>query len=173
MSPLITRVALAGARFVATAGLAVDAYVHFDLAGTYSETGGVISEGVLFRAEAVVALLAALFILIIGKRASYLAGLVIAGSALAAMLVARYVDVGAIGPFPDVYDPVWFPEKVLAAIGEGAAMLAAIAGIALLWKTRGRTAGPGEAAGQNGERSADPGRSDWRERTKEREGRRS
>jgi hypothetical protein len=54
---LITmRVANALTRLVAVAGLAVDSYVHFDLAGIYSETGGVITEGVLFRAEAVVAL---------------------------------------------------------------------------------------------------------------------
>jgi hypothetical protein len=50
------------------------------------------------------------------------------------MLVARYVDLGVIGPFPDVYDPVWFPEKVFAAIGEGLAALAATAGIAMHWR---------------------------------------
>ena len=34
----------------------------------------------------------------------------------------------AIGPFPDLYDPVWFPEKLLAAFAEGAAFVAAIGG---------------------------------------------
>ena len=125
------RAAHALARFVVVAGLAADSYVHFDLAGTYSETGGVISEGVLFRAEAVLALLVAIVIVITGRRAAYIAALFISASALAAMLVARYVDLGAIGPFPDVYDPVWFPEKVFAAIGEGLAGLAAAAGIAM------------------------------------------
>ena len=43
----------------ATGGLPIDAYVHPDLAAVYREAGGVISEGVLFRAEAVAGLLAA------------------------------------------------------------------------------------------------------------------
>jgi hypothetical protein len=33
-----------------------------------------------------------------------MAALIVSASVLAAMLVARYVDLGAIGPFPDVYD---------------------------------------------------------------------
>jgi hypothetical protein len=118
------------------AGLAVDSYVHFDLAGLYSEAGGVISEGVLFRAEAIVALLVAILVAVTGRRVSYAAAFVVAASALTVMLVARYVDVGAIGPFPDLYDPVWFGEKALAAIGEAVAGLAAIAGYALVRATR-------------------------------------
>jgi hypothetical protein len=47
------------------------------------------------------------------------------------MLVSRYVDLGALGPLPDLYDPVWFPEKLLAAFGEGAASVAALSGIFL------------------------------------------
>ncbi|HEX6934526.1 MAG TPA: hypothetical protein VF162_20450 [Streptosporangiaceae bacterium] len=133
--------ALALVRLFVVAGLAVDGYVHVDLAGLYSEAGGAISEGVLFRAEAVVALAVAILVAATGRRMSYVAALVVAASALAAMLVARYVDVGAIGPFPDLYDPVWFPEKVLAAIGEGVAVLAAAAGIALLWTRKARAEG--------------------------------
>jgi len=129
------------ARIAAAAGLAIDGYVHFDLASQYAEAGGTINEGVLFRAEAVVALLAAVAIIVIGRRACYLAGLVVAGSALAVMLVSRYVDLGQIGPFPDLYDPVWFPEKLLAAFAEGAACVAALAAaiIAILTaRTRSR-----------------------------------
>lgn len=47
------------------------------------------------------------------------------------MLVSRYVDLGTIGPLPDLYDPVWFPEKLLAAFAEGAASLAALLGFIL------------------------------------------
>jgi hypothetical protein len=115
---------------VATAGgLAVDAYVHFDLAALYAEAGGAINEGVLFRVEAAVALLAAIAVLASGRRVGYLAGLAVAGSALAAMLVSRYVDLGQLGPFPDLYDPAWFPEKLLAAFAEGAACVTALAGV--------------------------------------------
>jgi hypothetical protein len=46
-------------RAATAAGLAIDAHVHLDLAAVYGEAGGVISEGVLSRAEAVAGLLAA------------------------------------------------------------------------------------------------------------------
>ena len=39
-------------------------------------------------------------------------GFAVSASALTLMLVSRYVDLGPIGPFPDLYDPVWFPEKL-------------------------------------------------------------
>jgi hypothetical protein len=47
------------------------------------------------------------------------------------MLVSRYVDLGQIGPLPDLYDPVWFPEKLLAAFAEGAAFVTALAGVVI------------------------------------------
>jgi hypothetical protein len=120
-------------RAVTAAGLAIDAYVHFDLAALYAEAGGAINEGVLFRVEAAAALLAAVAVLVVGRRVGYLAALAVAGSGLAAMLVSRYVDLGQLGPFPDLYDPVWFPEKLLAAYAEGAACVAALAGAIITW----------------------------------------
>jgi hypothetical protein len=51
---------------------------------------------------------------------------VLAVSALAAMLGSRYVDLGAIGPLPDRYGPVWFPSKLLAACAAGLAAVIAI-----------------------------------------------
>ena len=50
---------LLAVRAATAAGLAIDAYVHLDLAGLYAEAGGTINEGVLFRVQAAVALLAA------------------------------------------------------------------------------------------------------------------
>ena len=47
-------------RLIAVAGLSIDAYVHLNLASTYAEAQAPINEGVLFRAEAVLALLTAL-----------------------------------------------------------------------------------------------------------------
>jgi hypothetical protein len=116
-------------RAATAAGLAIDAYVHLDLASVYAEAGGAINEGVLFRAEAAVALLAAAAVAATGRRASYLIALVVGASAVIVMLVSRYVDVGSLGPFPDLYDPVWFPEKLLAAFAEGAASVMALAGV--------------------------------------------
>ena len=113
------------------AGLAIDAYVHLNLASAYAEAGGVINESVLFRAEAVGALLAAAAVVLTGRRGAYLVALAVGASALAVMLVARYVDVGSIGPFPNLYDPTWYPEKLLAAFAEGTAIAAALAGAAV------------------------------------------
>ena len=133
MSQAVRRWLLWTIRVVTAAGLAVDAYVHFDLAALYAEAGGTINEGLLFRVEAAVALVAAVAVIAIGRRVCYLAGLAVAGSALAVMLVSRYVDLGQLGPFPDLYDPVWFPEKLLAAYAEGAACVTALAGAIITW----------------------------------------
>ena len=130
-------------RIATAAGLAIDAYVHFDLAGLYAEGGGAINEGLLFRAEAVVALLAAGAVLATGRRASYAAALLVSASALTVLLVVRYVDLGPLGPFPDLYDPAWFPEKVLAAFAEGAATARALAGVILAGMAGGPRPGGG------------------------------
>ena len=130
--------ALWTARIATAAGLAIDAYVHFDLAATYAESGGAVNEGVLFRAEAVAAVLAAAVVIASGRLAALLAGLVVAGSALTVMLISRYAFIGPIGPFPSLYDPVWFPEKVLAAFAEGAACAAALAGAIITSAVIGR-----------------------------------
>jgi hypothetical protein len=124
--------AVAAARLIAVVGLGIDAYVHLDLASTYSEAEAPVNEGILFRAEAVLALLTALALILWARRPSFLLGFAISASALTLMLVSRYVDLGALGPLPDLYDPVWFPEKLWAASGEAAAAAASLAGLLLL-----------------------------------------
>ena len=106
--------------------LLVDAVVHLDLASGYqlSAPSG-LGAGNLFRLESVVAVIAALFVLVRGSRTSYAAAFVVAASALSAVLLYRYVDVPALGPFPAMYEPVWFPEKTLSAIAEAVATIAA------------------------------------------------
>jgi hypothetical protein len=128
----VTRWLLWITRAVTAAGLGIDAYVHFNLAAQYAESGGTVNEGVLFRCEAAVAVLAAVAVIARGRLRSHLAGLMIAGSALAVMLVSRYVDLGPIGPLPNLYDPVWFPEKVIAAFAEAAATAAALTGTVII-----------------------------------------
>lgn len=123
---------VAAARLVAAAGLSIDAYVHLDLASTYAEARAPVNEGVLFRAEAVLALLAAVALIISAKRLPLMAGFAVSASALTVMLVSRYVDLGTLGPFPDLYDPVWFAEKLYAAGGEAAATIASVAGLLVL-----------------------------------------
>ncbi|MGH3789612.1 MAG: hypothetical protein ACRDRU_15170 [Pseudonocardiaceae bacterium] len=45
----------------------------------------------------------------------------VASSALGAVLLYRYVDLGSLGPLPDMHEPVWYPEKTVSAIAEGVA----------------------------------------------------
>ena len=54
------------------------------------------------------------------------AALVVAATALTALLVSRYVDLGPIGPFPNLYEPAWFGDKTLAAASEIVALVASI-----------------------------------------------
>jgi hypothetical protein len=44
---------VAAVRLITVVGLGIDAYMHLDLASTHFEAEAPISEGILFRAEAV------------------------------------------------------------------------------------------------------------------------
>ena len=51
-------------------------------------------------------------------------------SALAAVLLYRYVDVGALGPLPDMYENTWqVPGKLLSAFAEATAVVLATLGL--------------------------------------------
>ena len=125
-------------RIVTAAGLAVDAYVHADLASSYDFTHASISQGTLFRIEAGAASLAALLLIVAGKRLlTWAFAFLVAAGGLAAVMVYRYIDVGAFGPFPDMYEPLWYTEKTRSAIAEGIATATALAGfIVTFWMTR-------------------------------------
>jgi hypothetical protein len=113
--------------------LAIDAYVHATSASAYDPgSGALISEGNLFRAEALVSGVVAVLVLIRPSRWSFLAALVVAASALGAVVLYRYVNVGAIGPLPNLYEPTWqAPGKLPAAYAEGIAVLLSAAGAAI------------------------------------------
>jgi hypothetical protein len=119
---------------VLTAGaLALDAYVHASNASSYdSPLGGLLTAGNLFRAEAAVASLVALAVLLLPTRRVWLLTLGVAASALGAVVLYRYVNVGAIGPIPNLYEPTWqVPGKLLSAYAEGVAVLLSGAGLLL------------------------------------------
>jgi hypothetical protein len=115
-------------------GLAVDAFVHFDLAGAFANNKtSTLSEADLFRAEAVGAVVAAVLVLLRPRRYTAAIAFVVAAGGVLAVVVYRYVNVGAFGPIPNMYDPYWAPaEKNLSLIGEAVAALAALALFALL-----------------------------------------
>jgi hypothetical protein len=123
---------------VVVVGLALDAYVHLHLASAYDgiRTSS-ISQGDLFRVEAVLAIIAALALAFRPRR--YTAGFafLVATGGVFAVLLYQYVNVGKIGPIPDMYDPIWSTEKVLSLIGEAAAAVAALSLLAVMqWRIR-------------------------------------
>ena len=118
------------------AGLVIDAYIHAGLAPAYDGIRATVSQGDLFRIEAGAAAGAALLVLVTGRRAGFGVALAVAASGAGALLLYRYVDVGRLGPVPDMYEPSWFPEKTSAAVAEAAAAVLATGGLA--WAVRQR-----------------------------------
>jgi hypothetical protein len=113
-------------RVVVAVGLGYDACVHLDLAAYFDANRALTSQGMLFRVEAVTAVLVALLVLVSRYRAVALFAVVIAGSALGAVLLYRYVDLRGLGLLPDMYGRSWYPEKKYSTIAEAAALVAAV-----------------------------------------------
>jgi hypothetical protein len=113
--------------------LAVNAYIHLSDARLYdSVTSSTISEGTLFRAEAIAAIVVGIALLIQPRPVVWAVAAVVAASAAGAVLFSTYVDVGALGPLPDMYEPTWaIPGKTGSAIAETAATVLALVGLAL------------------------------------------
>jgi hypothetical protein len=118
-------------RIATATALGIDAVVHWQNASAYDAVAATVSQGELFRAEAAVAVVVGLLVLVRPRPSSWLAALLGAASALGAVLLYRYVDLGALGPLPDLYENTWqVPGKLLSAYAEGAAVV--LAGLGLL-----------------------------------------
>ena len=111
-------------RVLAAAALGVSAYVHLHLANTHAYPG-TISGTDLFRAQGVTAAVVAAVLLVTGHRWAWVAAALVGLASFGAVMLYRYVDVGAIGPLPNMYDTTWkpSPEKLLSAIAEVAVPL--------------------------------------------------
>lgn len=125
------RIAYWSLRVVTAAALVVDAFVHQDLAGRYrlNQGSGPLSQGDLFRIEAVLSVLLALALLISGRWFVWALAWLVAASAVGAAVLYRYHDPGELGPLPDMYEPVWFREKAVSAVAEAAAVVTATFGL--------------------------------------------
>jgi len=123
---------------VAVVGLVVDAVVHLDLASDFAQVKtSTISQADIFRIESVVALVVAAALLVLPRRSTAAAVFLVAASAAVAVILYRYVDVGKIGPIPNMYDPYWAPAgKWLSAVAEIVAALASGALLALPTRSR-------------------------------------
>jgi hypothetical protein len=117
-------------RLVVAGGLAVDAYVHWHLAPGFDPIVGAgphqLSQGQLFRLEAVLAAITMLLVLLVDHQGAAVLTFLVAAGGVAAVLLYRYVEVGALGPLPDMYDPTWYLEKTISVVAEGAAAVAAL-----------------------------------------------
>ncbi|MFG3037184.1 hypothetical protein ACGFYZ_09800 [Streptomyces sp. NPDC048330] len=125
------------ARLLAAVGLAADAYFHARLADRYDAVSATLSQGTLFRVEAAVAALAALLVLAWRRPLADAFAWTVAAGGLATLLLYRYVDVGELGPLPNMYEPAWFTDKNLVVVAQVLALVAA----SLLLLTRQRRRG--------------------------------
>jgi hypothetical protein len=128
------------------ATMVVDAYVHLHDAAFYDLVrSSVVSQGTLFRAEGAVALATALVLLIWPRPMTWAASLLVAGSAFGAVMLYTYVNLGAFGPLPNMFEPTWaLPGKLTSAWAEGIGALLALIGLFLSVRHPGR----GESAPQ-------------------------
>jgi hypothetical protein len=107
--------------------LLVNAVIHFQLAGPFDAiTGTLVSQGTLFRIQAAVNIAAALLLITRTRWAAALAALVAAGG-LALVVITTLVplDLSPIG-LPFLFEPIWYADKVIAAVAQAIALAAAI-----------------------------------------------
>jgi hypothetical protein len=123
---------------VTAALLAIDAYVHFNDAGMYDVgTGASLTQGSLFRAQATVAVVVAVALLVNPHWLVWVIATLVAAAAAGAVYLYTYVDVGRLGPLPNMYEPTWsLPGKRASAVAETIATAAALVGLVAAVYTR-------------------------------------
>jgi hypothetical protein len=127
-------------RLLTVAGLVIDAVIHFKLASSQPPSPpGQLGQTLLFNAEGVASVVAAVLVLAFGMRWTYVVAATVAGSALAAVLLSRYVDIGVIGPLPDMYEPMWYFDKALTTAAEAIALITATAAFFVRRRPHGTT----------------------------------
>jgi peptidoglycan/LPS O-acetylase OafA/YrhL len=134
------------ARLVAVSALVVVAAVHLRLAPGYALIGEQVTQGDLFRAQALACGLVAIALLLRPRRPVWFAAAAVALASLVAVVLTTYVAVPAVGPFPRVFEPVWYGEKVLAAVAAAAGLAAALLGTLRSRAPDGRRRGPARVA---------------------------
>ena len=131
---------------IVAAGLAIDAYVHLDLASTYDVVKtSTLSQGDLFRVEAVLAIVAGVALLVRPRRYTAWFAFLVSAGGVAAVLVYRWVDVGKLGPLPNMYEPYWYGEKTLSLVAEAIAAVAAAILLVLMYMRARAVAKPAVA----------------------------
>ena len=119
-------------RLATATALVIDAVVHLQDAQFYdANAGALLTQGQLFRIQAVVALAAALAVLVWPRWISWLFAALVSASAAAAVVAYTYLDIGPVAGLPNMYEPSWGPPgKLFSAYAEVAGALLALAGLA-------------------------------------------
>jgi hypothetical protein len=136
--PAWTLVLVRGLAVATAALLAIDAYVHFNDAGRYDiGAGAAITQGALFRSQASIAVVVAIALLVRPHWIVWTIAVLVAASASASVYLYTSVDVGRLGPLPDMYDPTWaLPGKRASALAETVATGLSAAGLVVALCTR-------------------------------------
>jgi len=124
-------------RWIATGLLAValvvNAVIHLRLAAPFDAVAGtIVTQGDLFRIQAVANLVAIAVVLIARRRWADALALVIAAGGAALIIVTALVplDLTAIG-LPYLFEPAYYPDKTYALVAQLVAVAAATALILL------------------------------------------
>lgn len=129
------RIAFVAARGFGIALLAISAYTHAHLASQY-DVGPAITLGQLFIAQAIVTSVVAVWMLLRDSSLAWVMATVIMAASAAAVLLSVVTKLPAVGPFPSIYEPVWFTEKIISAASEVAFVVLALGRAALVLRLR-------------------------------------
>lgn len=118
-------------QLLTAAGLSIDAIVHVQDAVFYGPNrGSILNEAGLFRIQGAFAILLALLVLVRPRPMVWAAAAMTAAAAAFAVILYTYVDIGAVGGLPDLYEPSWGPPgKLASGIAESITALLATAGL--------------------------------------------
>jgi hypothetical protein len=126
-------------RLLTAAGLAYSAYVHWHLHAQYAanRTSALSQSDVFVVQAATCGVVAVLVVLSVRaarrlQLAGWLLAAAVAAGSLLAVLAYRYIDIGRVGPLPDMYEPVWYGLKTRSAVAEAVAAVASGVGLVRL-----------------------------------------
>lgn len=118
-------------RVVGAIALGCSGYLHLRIALERPPlfADGLVSLSGLFVAQAVAAAVVVIWVLVRGDLLSWLAFGAVALGSLAALVLSVYVRIPAVGPFPQLYEPIWYADKYLAAAAAAVASVVALVAV--------------------------------------------
>lgn len=125
-------------RVVAAVALGYSGFLHLQIALERPPllADGQVTLSGLFVAQAVAAAVVVVWVLARGHLLSWLAFGAVALGSLVALVLSVYVRIPSVGPFPELYEPVWYGDKYLAAGSAAVATVAAVVAVLGLRRLR-------------------------------------